>query len=114
MYSPVLLPWVASSLLQAGSTAKDYVKRLNTLAINNQILFAPGRQKPNCHMFLSEAGNLPVKDKLPGDAVHDAMLARAVTNQKPASALGMLYLILVVNAWLHISRTGLEFASRTR
>ena len=55
-----------------------------------------------------------MKDKLPGDAVHDAMLARALTNQKAASALGMLYLILVVNAWLPISRTGLEFASRTR
>lgn len=28
-----------------------------------------------------------MKDKLPGDAVHDAM-ARALTNQKPASVLG--------------------------
>lgn len=114
MYSPVLLPRVVSSLLQAGSTAKNYVKRLNTLAISNQILFALGRQKPNRHYFLVRCLDLLVKDKLPGDAVHNAMLARALINQKPTSALGMLDLIRVVNAWLPISRTGLEFASRTR
>ena len=115
MYSPVLLPWVASSLLQAGSTAKNYIKRLNTLAISNQILFALGRQKPNRRCCFVRCLDLLVKDKLLGDAVHNALLARALTNQKPTSALGMLDLIrVVVNAWLPISHTGLEFASRTR
>lgn len=35
MLSLILLP---SSLLQAGNTAQNYVKRLDTLAISNQIL----------------------------------------------------------------------------